>query len=310
MILSVVLPAYNEALNLQVIIPIVVDEISKLEIVQDYEIIVCDDHSSDDTYKIIKNLNNDKIKCIRLSRRSGSHTAIRAGIAHSKGDVVLCIAADGQDSISVANEMLKKIFSEGQHIVWAVRSKRDEPFLQKYFSILFYKLLRSLNKNVSDKIDIANADFYMLSRKVVNAINRCEERNTSLFGLFLWLGFKQDYVVYERNERISGKSKWGFRSKIRLAKDWIIAFSGLPLKLMSIIGIIVALLGFFYATFILVYSILGYARPGWAETVILILVIGGTQMFMLGVVGEYLWRNLDEGRKRPLYFIEEASDEK
>ena len=196
----------------------------------------------------------------------------------------------------------------GKQIVWGVRIKRDEPFLYKQFALLFYKLLK-LFISKDNKIDLANADFYLLERKVVDAINSCRERNSSLFGLIAWIGFKQDEVKYHRKERILGKSKWSFRSKMRLVLDWIIAFSGIPLKLISIFGILIALIGLLYALYIIYLSLSGLTTPGWAETVILILILGGIQMVMIGVIGEYLWRTLDESRNRPVFFIEETNEE-
>jgi polyisoprenyl-phosphate glycosyltransferase len=308
MFLSVVIPAYNEAQNIPRIVGELEKNIKSVAEVSRYEIIICDDHSSDGTFEEVKKLNKPEIKSIRLSRRSGSHAAIRAGLSVAKGDAALCISADGQDNPDALAAMIQKI-KEGKQIVWGVRKSRNEPFLNKQFAVLFYKLLSMFVAN-ENKIDLANADFYLLERKVVNAINSCPERNTSLFGLIAWLGFRQDSVEYERRERMSGKSKWNFNSKFHLALDWIMAFSGLPLKLMSLLGIVFAGLGFAYAVFIIIYTLLGYATPGWSETAVLILVIGGIQMVMIGVIGEYLWRTLDESRNRPLFFIEETTEEK
>jgi dolichol-phosphate mannosyltransferase len=165
----------------------------------------------------------------------------------------------------------------------------------------------SFTSNDLLNIDLSNADFYLLSRKTVNAINQCQERNTSLFGLIIWLGFKQTGVTYKRRERFSGKSKWNFSSRMRLAKDWIIAFSGIPLKMITYIGIGTAILGFAYAIFIFICALLKYTTPGWAEAVIITLVVCGAIMTMLGVMGEYMWRTLEETRTRPLYFIEDET---
>jgi glycosyltransferase involved in cell wall biosynthesis len=300
--ISVVIPAYNEAGNIPVIINKVTNTLNNLVDVAEYEVIICDDHSNDGTFQEVEGQNNNNIKCIRLSRRSGSHVAIRAGLSISKGDVVLCISADGQDDPVVLNKMIEKI-KEGYHIVWGVRNKREEPFLNKVFAELFYKLLSFFVQNESN-IDLANADFYLLGRKVVDSINECKERNTSLFGLIAWMGFRQSEVKYERKERSIGKSKWTLNSKLKLAADWILAFSGLPLKFISLLGIVVATFGFIYSIVIIVLSLYGYTTSGWAETAILILVLGGVQLIMIGVVGEYLWRTLDESRNRPLFFIE------
>lgn len=305
--LSIVIPAYNESLNVSRIIDDLsfsIDSVSNE--LSDYEIIFCDDHSSDGTLEKVTELNNPKIKCIRLSRRSGSHVAIRAGLSVANGDVVLCISADGQDDPSVLREMIKKI-KEGKQVVWGVRTNRDEPFLNKLFAVWFYKLLSLFVAN-ENNIDLANADFYLLDRRVVDALNSCPERNTSLFGLIAWIGFKQDEVVYQRKERAIGKSKWTFNSKMKLALDWIIAFSGLPLKFISVLGLIIASLGFLYAIFIITFAMLGNSIPGWASTTTIILFLGGVQMLMIGVVGEYLWRTLDESRKRPIFFIEETTN--
>jgi polyisoprenyl-phosphate glycosyltransferase len=158
------------------------------------------------------------------------------------------------------------------------------------------------------KIDLSRADFFLLDRIVVDAINSCAERNTSLFGLIAWLGFNQDSVEYERRRRLSGRSKWRFTSRFRLAKDWIIAFSGVPLKIASLFGIIMSAIGGLGAIYIIIDKLFfTYILAGWTTIVVLILMMSGIQLTILGVVGEYLWRNLDESRKRPLYFIEKSS---
>lgn len=304
--LSIVIPAYNEKENILKIIGELKENISNCKTVESYEIIVIDDHSDDNTFDIVKQLLDNNIKVIRLSRRSGSHTALRVGLKYARGKMVLCISADSQDDPSVLRQMIAKM-DEGSQIIWAVRNDRKEPFFQKLFASLFYKLLLAVSRQMKSEINLANADFYLLSRKVVDAINACKEKNTSLFGLVIWLGFKQDFVAYERRERYSGKSKFSFRSRFRLAKDWIIAFSGLPLKVISVIGLIIAFLGILYAIVILILALTNRTIPGWAEITILILIIGGLQTTMLGIMGEYLWRNIDESRNRPLYFIEETN---
>jgi glycosyltransferase involved in cell wall biosynthesis len=304
--LSVVIPAFNEAENISAVVTELISTIGKCQRVSDYQIIIVDDHSSDETYEAVSALANSKVNCIRLSRRSGSHTAIRAGLHRADGDAVLCISADGQDNPEMLAEMISHLDS-GSHTVWGIRESRDEGFLDKLSAKLFYKLLMSFTSNDLLNIDLSNADFYLLSRKTVNAINQCQERNTSLFGLIIWLGFKQTGVTYKRRERFSGKSKWNFSSRMRLAKDWIIAFSGIPLKMITYIGIGTAILGFAYAIFIFICALLKYTTPGWAEAVIITLVVCGAIMTMLGVMGEYMWRTLEETRTRPLYFIEDET---
>lgn len=307
--LSVVIPAYNEDSNIARLLTELQQSLSLCPDIREYEIIFVDDHSSDRTFETIQTLvksTHSKIYGLRLSRRSGSHTALRAGIARARGNLVLCIAADGQDDPAALGAMIQKI-KEGCAIVWALRNSRDEPWISKCITLFAYGLIKTFINSGAFEQDIANADFFMFNHQFAEAINRCPERNTSLFGLLLWLGFKQGSVPYERRERFGGKSKWGLRSKLRLFKDWIIAFSGIPLKITFWVGLVTAVLGLLYALFIFFYALMGFSQSGWAGTVILILVLGGIQMLMLGIMGEYLWRNLDETRSRPLYFIEAAT---
>jgi len=308
-LLSVVIPAFNESDNIRNTIEEIKDLIEKKNLSEEYEIIVIDDHSIDNTYHIVESFNESRIRCIRLSRRSGSHIALRAGMAQAQGKAVLCISADGQDDPNVLGEMLKK-WHQGAQIVWALRKQRKESFLIKWSALIFYKILAFLTNTKKSQIDLSRADFYFLDKKVVEAINYCPERNTSLLGLINWLGFKQDYVEFERRERKFGKSKWSLHTRFRLARDWIVAFSGLPLKLMSIIGLLVSSFGFLYAMFIIAYAIVGNPVQGWASIMVVILILGGMYMLMLGIVGEYLWKNLDESRRRPLYFIEKSTFKK
>ena len=304
--LSVVIPALNEAQNITLTIEEIQASIAKASLIGDYEIIVVDDHSADKTFEVIQALENSKVKCIRLSRSSGSHIAIRAGINNAQGDAVLCISADGQDDPSVLAEMAKKL-KAGSHVIWALRTHREESFSYKCMVGVFYFILKTMSGKSIHQIDLANADFFLLHRKVVDALMNCGETNTSLMGLISWLGFQQDSVVYHRRKRMQGTSRWSFRSRMRLAADWIIAFSGLPLRLISVLGFAVALLGFVYAIVIVINAYIGHPAPGWSETVVLILVLSGFQMIISGVIGEYLWKNLSETRRRPLYFIEKQS---
>lgn len=304
--LSVVIPAYNEARNVAAVVEQLQQVIARCPDIREYEVLFVDDHSSDSTFQTVRSLENPKVHCMRLSRRSGSHTALRAGLSVAKGDLTLCVAADGQDDPSILTEMIERL-KNGYDVVWGVRRRREEPLFSKWVTALAYKIIKLCSGTESSGIDLARADFFILSRKVIDAIRACPERNTSFWGLLLWLGFKQGSVEYDRKSRLQGDSKWSARRKARLFLDWIIAFSGVPLKLITFMGLMTAGLGFLYALFIIFYKLLGYAQPGWAETVVLILVLGGAQMMMLGVLGEYLWRTLDETRSRPLFFIEDQT---
>tara|TARA_B110001452_G_scaffold91616_1_gene75472 strand:+ start:2766 stop:3698 length:933 start_codon:yes stop_codon:yes gene_type:complete len=304
--LSVCIPAYNESENLVNTIEEIILEIKKNIDVKSYEFIIVDDHSEDNSFEIIRSLNNQNIRCIKLSKRSGSHVAMRAAIENTNGDIALCLSADGQEDPSILSLMIEK-YKSGNNIIWGIRENRNEPILQKLFASFFYKLIKKFIEESNQNIDLPNADFYLLDIKAIDAIKKCKERNTSLFGLLIWIGFKQDQVKYHRRERRKGKSKWNFKSRTKLAKDWIIGFSAIPLKFITYLGILIATLGFIYAVIILILSLFKMTKPGWAETVIIILILGGVQLTMIGVIGEYLWRTLDETRMRPNYFIQKET---
>lgn len=297
--LTIVIPAYNEASSLPETLREVERVLGAVPGLESYRVLVVDDHSSDGTFDAAGGAG-----CLRLSRRSGSHTALRAGLRKASGDAVVCMSADGQDAPSALPEMIAR-WRAGGRIVWALRRTRaGESWLVRKPAQAFYRILLWAIGREEAHIDLSRADFFLLDKSVVEAVNACPERNTSLFGLLAWLGFEQDAVEYDRRERRAGASKWSLRSKMRLAKDWIVAFSGLPLKLMSAAGFVVACAGFLYALVVIFNFLKGNRVQGWSSMMTALLLLGGVQMMMVGVVGEYLWRTLDESRQRPLYFIE------
>lgn len=306
--ISIVIPTYNESDNIKFTIQEIFMILNKISDINRVEIIIVDDHSSDITFAVIKEMNDLRVKCLRLSRRCGSHTAIRAGLRETTGDVILCISADGQDDPVCLINMLEK-WRSGIHVVWALRVNRQiDPWHTQVFAKLFYKLLIWLGGGGRTNIDISRANFCLLDKIVVEAMNKCQERNTSLFGLVTWLGFNQDSVEYQRRQRKHGKSNWNFMMQLRLAKDWVVGFSGLPLTLIFVSGILITLTGFFYGLYLIINLIQGRAINHWLVVMTSILFFGGIQMIMLGIVGEYLWHNLEEARHRPLFLIEKRSD--
>jgi len=304
--LSVIIPSYNESENIADTVAELVSQIKSLDVM--HEIIVIDDHSVDGTFERATAIKGVNLRCLRLSRRSGSHIAIRVGLGTASGDAVLCISADGQDDPGVLGPMLEK-WHNGAQIVWALRQERNqEPFHIKLFARAFYKLLRYFNKPEDPSLDLSKADFYLLDRRVVDAIVSCEERVTSLFGLIAWMGFRQESVDYERRPRRGGKTKWNFQQRMALAVDWIVAFSWLPLRIAGMLGLILATVGGLYAMFVVVNAYLGNPVQGWSSVMMAVLILSGIQLIMLGTIGEYIGRGLDEARKRPIAFVEKQGD--
>ncbi|MBH45148.1 MAG: hypothetical protein CMC93_00850 [Flavobacteriaceae bacterium] len=300
--LSIIIPAFNEQSNIEYVLNELNDLLKDKSIVDNYQIIVVDDHSSDDTLKKVKNLENSKISAVRLSKQSGSHNAIRAGLSVCKGDAAFCLSADGQDDPRIISEMISRL-NENVQVVWAQRDNSDEPLASNLLRFFFYLALKITSTN--SEIDPAKADYFLIGRKMIDTINSCKERNTSLCGLISWIGFDQVCISYTRRNRRTGKSKWNFRSRLKLASDWIISFSGVPLRSITYLGFTTSIMGLIYAFYIIALGVMELTTPGWAETVIITLVLGGVQMIMLGVTGEYIWRTLEESRKRPAFIIEE-----
>jgi dolichol-phosphate mannosyltransferase len=305
--LSIVMPAYNEAGNIPGTIQEIRDIIVRTRKVKEHEIIIADDHSSDGTFDVVKKIPGSDVRCVRLSRRSGSHIAMRAGLSKASGDAVLCMSADGQENPSCLEEMLDKR-EKGAGVVWGLRKDRskDSWYIRKTAE-MFYAILSWMTGAEYKGIDLSRADFFLLDRKAVDSMGECREKNTSIFGLIAWIGFDQDFVEYERRYRRSGKSKWSFRGRLSLAKDWIFAFSELPLFIMMIFGCLMVMAGGFYGVLLGLKKLGGSLVPGWEIVLAASVVMSGVQMGMIGVAGEYIWRNLDESRKRPLYFIEKET---
>lgn len=301
--LSVIIPAFNEIDNIFFVLDELKETLAHSNFINTYEIIVVDDHSTDETFAKIKELNENNVSAIRLSKNSGSHNAIRAGLSICTGDAAFCLSADGQDDPRIINKMVPLLLDQNAQVVWAKRENNNEPFVSNILRLIFYLALKLTTNN--SLINPATSDYFLLRRKMINAINLCAESNTSLYGLISWIGFNQVSLLYTRRNRKGGKSKWNFRSRLKLASDWIISFSGVPLRIITYLGFTTSFIGLTYAIYIIALGIMGKTTPGWAETIIITLFLGGVQMVMLGVTGEYIWRNLEESRKRPTFIIED-----
>lgn len=303
--LSVVLPCYCEAENLPILHGRMRAVLAQSGL--DWEMLVVDDHSPDNTFDVAAGLaaGDPKVKVVRLARNSGSHVGSVCGIELAQGDAAVVMAADLQDPPEVLPEMIAR-WRAGDQVVWACRRQRvGVSAFGRLLSAMYYKLLARLVPN--ETLPPQGADFFLLDRKVMDALIRCGESNFSILALVLWLGFRQGQIAYDKQERLHGRSNWNFTRKVRLLIDSIISFSHLPLRLISLLGIAVALAGFVYAVFIAVsYFVVSAPVEGWSSLMVITLLLSGTQMIMLGVIGEYVWRTLHESRRRPRYNIERA----
>jgi dolichol-phosphate mannosyltransferase len=302
--LTIIVPVYFNEENLPDTAPALLD-LGKLLPETDIDVIFVDDGSGDQSFPVLRALQQrwpKQISVIRLSRNFGSMNAVLAGLQASTGDCVGMISADLQDPPELFAEMYQQ-WLKGNKSVLAVRQGREDSLSEKLFANTYYYLLRKFAlKDYPEK----GFDLCLLDRQIVNDITRIHEKNTSLMSLIVWLGYRPVQIPYVRRKREKGKSRWTLAKKIKLFIDAFVGFSYFPIRFVSVMGFVFAALGILYAAF-QVYSkiVNGVPVPGFATTVSLIAVTSGLQMFMLGTLGEYLWRALDEARKRPPYVVDQ-----
>jgi dolichol-phosphate mannosyltransferase len=271
---------------------------------EDFEVVLIDDHSSDGSAALARQwLGEDtRVRYVRLSRNCGSHAAFSAGLARCSGDCAVLLAADLQDPPEAIPTLLEK-WREGNDVVWASRASREgESWWTRTSARAYYWLMR---RCALPQMPATGADFLLLDRKVIDAYNAVPEKNTSFLAMILWLGFRQTFISYVKQARHTGRSKWSFSKKLKLWVDSLVSFSYTPIRFMSLTGLLVSLLGLAYAAFIVAHALGGRPVEGWSSLMVAVLVLGGAQLSMLGVLGEYLWRTFDEARGRPRYVIEE-----
>ena len=306
---SVIVPVYYNELNLPETIPQLLGLMTRLSSNYHGELIFVEDGSGDRSLEILLDFQGqhpESIKVVKLTRNFGSMSAIQAGFTVATGHCVGMISSDLQDPPELFEELLH-YWEKGCKAVFAVRHDRDEPFFQKQFSNAYYALIRKLA--IPDYPD-GGFDFFLIDRQIVTEINRIQEKNTNLMTLVFWLGFKPVLIPYTRRRRTKGKSRWTAIKKIKLFVDTFVAFSFFPIRMLSVVGFLVAISSFLYGAFILVYWLLfGIEVKGWVPSMLIMTFASGIQMSMLGVLGEYLWRTLDEVRRRPPFVIDEVYDE-
>jgi glycosyltransferase involved in cell wall biosynthesis len=302
--LSVVVPMYNEELNIDYLFERLVPVLDRLNM--KYEIVCVDDGSKDNTlnYLVAHHLGNPAIKVVNLSRNFGKEIALTAGIDHATGAAVVPIDADLQDPPELIEELVAK-WREGYDVVYATRRlRRGESWFKRLSANAFYQTIGRMSPV---EIPRNTGDFRLLDRRVVDALKQLPERNRFMKGLFAWVGFKQTSILYDRPQRYKGVTKWNYRRLWRLAIDGITSFSFLPLKVWSYIGLSLSLLAFIYASFLIIRTlILGIDVPGYASLMVAVLFLGGVQLLSLGIIGEYLGRVYEEVKRRPLYLVREC----
>lgn len=303
MFLSIIVPCFNEEESVKIFYK----EILKvLEHIETYEIIFVNDGSSDKTLNEIKKLvkNNKNIKYLSFSRNFGKESALYAGLKYSKGEYVTIMDVDLQDPPDLIPKMLDILKNSDYDVVGTRRvSRKGEPVIRSFFARLFYKLINKMSD--IELVDGAR-DFRLMSRQVVNAILELDEYNRFSKGLFNWVGFKTKWIEYENINRVAGETSWSFWKLIKYSIEGIVGFTTAPLSISTIFGILFSLIAFILMIFIVIKHLL-YGDPvqGWTSTICIILLLGGIQLFSIGILGKYLEKTYIETKNRPIFIIEE-----
>lgn len=306
---TLLIPCYNEEESLQALIMAIEDVISSLTQF-DWEILFVNDGSRDHTLSIIKEQkgNNSHIAYVDLSRNFGKERALLAGFDFASGDCLVIMDADLQHPPSVIPEMLS-YWEQGFDDVYARRSSRgQESLLRKCFSLWYYRILNKLIDDRNGGVLQNVGDFRLLDRKCIEALKSMRESERYTKGMYSWIGFKKKEIFFEQKDRIAGASSYSFKRLFNLAIDGITSYSVAPLRLSSVLGLLISIIAFLYLLFVLFKTIIwGEVVKGYPTLVIIILFLGGVQLLSLGIIGEYLGRVFNESKHRPVYFINEYS---
>jgi dolichol-phosphate mannosyltransferase len=304
--ISMILPVYNEADGITAFHSAIVEALSKLQYRYEFEIIYIVDKSKDNSLDILKGIahENPNVLVLGLSRRFGHQMSLVAGIDNCTGDAAIMMDSDFEHPPELVSVLLE-CYEKGFDIV---RTRReygsDVSIFKRWSSTLYYKFLNFLSE---EKMSQNSADFRLISRKVIDVFKvNIREHNQYLRGLFSWVGFEQTEVTFTSEKRKIGKSKYSFRRLLSFGLQGIVSFSKVPLKLSIVIGMIIAVAGIAYGLLTAIERIVNpdIAPAGWVSIIVIMLIIGGVQLIMLGVIGEYIASIFDEVKGRPLYIIE------
>ena len=298
---SLVIPAYNEEGVVPELAARLIELMDKLD--GDAEVILVDDGTSDRTYEEMLDAAHadPRFRLVRLSRNFGHQTALTAGVDVTTGDAVIVLDADLQDPPEVVLELAAK-WREGYDVVYAVRDVREgETWFKRKTAAWFY---RGFNRISEVEVPLDVGDFRLVDRRVLDVFDRMRESNRFVRGMFSWIGLRQTGVLYRRKERFAGETKYPLRKMLRFAMTGVISFSPAPLRAALRLGFLVSIVSFGLAFWSLIVKLAGfYNVPGWTSIVVVVTLIGGIQLIVLGVIGEYVGDIHSEVKRRPLYVV-------
>jgi glycosyltransferase involved in cell wall biosynthesis len=267
------------------------------------EFVFVDDGSDDNSLPELLQLKaaDPTVRIVSFTRNFGQMAAIQAGLKTATGELVLHLSADLQDPVELIPQLVRA-FEAGNELVVAYRQGREDKITSRISSRIFYGIVRMS----FPQIPPGGFDYVLMGRRVVDSFNELEVRNRFFQGDLLWLGYKTTFIPYTRAKREIGRSQYNFAKRLKNSLDAILDSSYLPIRFISLIGVLTAVLGFAYALNIIYYRLVhGSPFPGWAPIMVVLLVIGGLLMVMMGIIGEYVWRIFDELRRKPNYVVRE-----
>jgi polyisoprenyl-phosphate glycosyltransferase len=301
--LSIIIPVYNEEQNIGLLYSRLLSSLEK--ITSDFEILWVNDNSSDQTLPLIKKLAREdaRNRFISMSRNFGHQRAITAGIDKCRGTAAVIMDGDLQDPPELIPELWAR-YQEGFKVVYAQRRERKgESWFKKQTASWFYKILK---KTANVEIPLNTGDYRLIDRRIIDHLKEMPEQDKFIRGQIAWIGFKQTSVMYDRDERASGSSKFSIFKMLHFALDGITAFSNYPLRIVTLMGFAVSFIAFLIILYAL-YSkfILDEVLSGWTSLIISTMFLGGIQLISIGIIGQYISRINSDVRKRPLYIVEE-----
>ena len=304
--LSIVIPVYYNSDTLELLYEDMKQKV--LPQLEDYEIVFVDDGSGDTSWEVMNSIRekDSHVVCTRLSRNFGEHAAILAGLSVCTGDCAVTKQADLQEDSTLILDMYES-WKKGNKVVLAIRASCDESRIKKFFASLYYFMVRKvINKDMPQ----GGCDCYLVDRKAIEVLKLMDEKNSSLTLQVMWLGFKTDKVYFDRKDRTIGKSRWTFHKKFKLVVDSMMSFTYFPVRVMELFGGL-----FFLAAIIGIILVIheklttGMPIDGYASLMCVLLFSSGLTMMMVGIIGEYVWRTLEETRNRPPFIIDEVLKE-
>jgi glycosyltransferase involved in cell wall biosynthesis len=302
--LSVIIPCYYNEANIPVTTAELIANEKRFASDMEFEYIMVDDGSKDQTLAALTTFKNqfpDKVTIVKLSGNFGSYNAILAGMAYATGDCTVVITADLQDPPELMVKMVD-YWNKGIKLVVANREQRNDSFLTKIFAGFYQKMMR---RYALPNLPEGGFDFCLFDKQLREQVLALDEKNTNSLYLLIWLNYDYVAIPYTRQERTIGKSRWTLKKKMKLFIDSFVSFSYTPLRFITVSGLILGLISFLYALYVVFAKLTGKVDvEGWTAMMVVFLLVSSFQMIAIGIIGEYLWRNLEASRKRPPYIIE------